>query len=163
MDSAELCRPGVSALTMVHLLHEPGAQKHHSPSLYTAKGNWIHTQQVLSVFKCIFSSEQSLWEPNEYFGSEKETMNSLFTASLCFSCTNQAQSPPETTQFTWSSKSQAKGICSHHHVLQLCRKGHTSQTGQRIKHSKHHPAEITVRERKFTFPICIPQACNQCA
>lgn len=147
MDSAELCRPGVSALTMVHLLHEPGAQKHHSPSLYTAKGNWIHTQQVLSVFKCIFSSEQSLWEPNEYFGSEKETMNSLFTASLCFSCTNQAQSPPETTQFTWSSKSQAKGIYSHHHVLQLCRKGHTVPCSHRQDRGSNTASTVQLRSQ----------------
>ena len=88
LDPPELCRPGVSALTMVHLLHELGAQKQFTQalllSLYIDKGNWNHTQQVLSEFKCIFSSKQSLWEPNEYFGSEKETMNSLFAVSHHF-------------------------------------------------------------------------------
>lgn len=53
---------------------------------------------MLSEFKCIFSSKQSLWETNEYFGSEKETVNSLFTVSHGFSCPNQAQSQKATLE-----------------------------------------------------------------
>lgn len=50
---------------------------------------------MLSYFKCIFSSKQSLWETNEYFGSEKREEEQVIHSEPTLSWTSRFGAEPK--------------------------------------------------------------------
>lgn len=50
---------------------------------------------MLSYFKCIFCSKQSLWETNEYFGSEKRDQEQVIHSESALPWTSRSAAEPK--------------------------------------------------------------------